>query len=227
MPRWWSDSTAVAATRRGVTLLELLIVIALLLAMAAAVGPTVLNTLDERTFESATDVTGRQMMLARAHAQASGQPVEVVYLADADEPRIVARAFAVEESEQPIPLTPSWAHRVLPRGYSMTDQPPQPADAWAAGSAGIPAASSEWDDPALAGTSAIAETVTLQLGVFLPDGSAMSSQPRWLSDGDGRTARLRLNLYTGEVAFERLGPESLQNAASDLADDDAMRWDEP
>jgi type II secretory pathway pseudopilin PulG len=66
-------------TRRCLTLLEVLIVLVLLGALVAMVMPALLDRLDERAFEAAADGTNEQLMMARAHAQATGEPVEVTY----------------------------------------------------------------------------------------------------------------------------------------------------
>lgn len=68
-----------AARLRCMTLLEVLIALVLLAALAAIVAPSVLNRLDERAFEAAADNTSEQLMMARAHAQATGEAVEVTY----------------------------------------------------------------------------------------------------------------------------------------------------
>lgn len=194
---------------RGLTLLELLIVLALLLAMAALVGPAALNALDERAFESATDVTQRQMMLARAHAQATGKPVEVVYVRNqAGARNVVARLFEVSEDQQQEPLVESWASRTLPFAFSMSDREPRVQD-----------------EPRIGGLDdAAVEATMLRLGVFLPDGSAMAGSPRWMLDDDGRAARLHVNPYTGEVSFTRLPPEDLRNVAAQ-EESDTMQWE--
>ena len=78
-------------TRRAVTLLELLIVIALLLAIGALVAPAMIQQLREQSFTSAQDDLGQQLSLARSEAQRRGEMIEVIY--DGDPPRIVVRAF--------------------------------------------------------------------------------------------------------------------------------------
>lgn len=78
-------------TRRGFTLLELLIAIALLLALAALSVPAILRTLDDRRFETAVEITTSQLLLARAHAQSTGSAVEVLYRSSPG--RLEARIF--------------------------------------------------------------------------------------------------------------------------------------
>lgn len=78
-------------TRRAVTLLELLIVIALLLAIGALVAPAMIQQLREQSFTSAQDDLEQQLVLARSEAQRRGEMIEVIY--DSDPPRVVVRAF--------------------------------------------------------------------------------------------------------------------------------------
>ncbi|MFB3137874.1 MAG: hypothetical protein ACE10B_01465, partial [Phycisphaerales bacterium] len=136
--------------RRGLTLLELLLAIGLLLAMAALALPTVLKGFGERAFESSAEVARNQLLLGRAHAQAAGQPVEVTYYSPPS--RIEARLFRAglrgieqgqpqaarsadvglsdppsfsDEESDPEPLIPEgWASRLLANGVWITDRPP-------------------------------------------------------------------------------------------------------
>ena len=78
-------------TRRGFTLLELLIAIALLLALAALSVPAIMSQLDDRRFESAVELTTSQLLLARSHAQSTGQTIEVLYRSSPA--RLEARIF--------------------------------------------------------------------------------------------------------------------------------------
>ncbi len=78
--------------RRCMTLLEVLIVVVLLAALTAILAPLVLDRLDEQAFESAADTTSEQLMMARAHAQATGEAVEVTYSPTTGE--VQARLYA-------------------------------------------------------------------------------------------------------------------------------------
>jgi len=77
--------------KRSMTLLETLIALVLVLALGALIFPSFIKSMDERTFESAADVTNEQLMMARAHAQATGSPVEVTYQVDSSQ--VQARLF--------------------------------------------------------------------------------------------------------------------------------------
>ena len=81
---------------RGLTLLELLIALALILALGAIAMPTALKALADREFNSARDTTVQQLLMARAHAQTTGQPVEVIYHGETR--RIEARALDLDGS---------------------------------------------------------------------------------------------------------------------------------
>lgn len=77
---------------RCMTLLEVLIAVVLLAALTAIVAPMVFDRLDERAFEAAADTTSEQLMMARAHAQATGEAVEVTYSPTTGE--VQARLYA-------------------------------------------------------------------------------------------------------------------------------------
>src|SRR5262245_16445115 len=141
--------------KRSLTLLETLIALVLIVALGALILPALMDSLDERTFESAADVTNEQLMMARAHAQATGSPVEVTYKANTSEVQV--RLFApwltgAQSSSQesaygqnstigPMAapeddrvnakagiIQESWACRPLGRGMRMSSRPPATAD---------------------------------------------------------------------------------------------------
>ncbi len=90
-------STGISERRRCVTLLEVLIALALLAGLAALVLPSMLDRLDERAFEAAADTASEQLMMARAHAQATGEAVEVTYSPATGQ--VQARVYAPWSSE--------------------------------------------------------------------------------------------------------------------------------
>lgn len=77
-------TTATTAPQRAVTLIELLIVLALLVAIAALALPTTLETVARRQFESNVDSLLGQLRLARNHARSTASAVEVVVAPDGD-----------------------------------------------------------------------------------------------------------------------------------------------
>ncbi len=195
--------------RRALTLIELLLAIGLLLVLGGIVLPAVLTGLRERAFESTAEIIRNQLLLARAHSQATRRPVEVLYV---DRPprsaRVGARYFPVQNAEtraddqqQPVDLVivEGWADRGLPDGLRLTD--PQGDQ-------------SEDDEPRV-----------LRLAVYMPDGSALLARPVWILDDHGRRGRLQVNPWTGLPSFERIfgGDES----ALDEPPDDEPQDDEP
>lgn len=208
-------------THRGITLIELLIAIAILLVIGAIVTPRMIRTLDERRFESAAEHVELQLMLARSYAQRMGEPVEVRYHPDSR--RIIARRFMqtndeLDEDNSRVPaarregarnadsigafddddddenaITEAWAERTLPRGITLSDERPQSAIS----AEGRAMRSEEDGFPAL-------DTEPIRLAVFLPDGSAMLTRTAWLTDNHDRLGRIRISAWTGDAKYERL-----------------------
>jgi prepilin-type N-terminal cleavage/methylation domain-containing protein len=203
---------------RGFTLLELLLVVALLLTAGALVYPAMVERMDDRAFESGAEIVVNQLLLARALARTTGDPIEVVYLPEPA--RVEARRFdparGIDEedglldafretddtAEPPAPpagadeaadlaVPEDWAIRVLP------------ANMW------IDTGSAD-DNVRLSGPGLFradpAEergTRPVRLTVFLPDGSALAAEAVFVRDDDDRNGRLTVNPWTGLPAFER------------------------
>ncbi len=168
--------------RPGVTLVEILLVIALLVALGSLVLPVTVEASRGRAFDSAAESVRGQLLLARAHAQSTGRPVEVAYIARP--PRVAARFFDGASHEIPY----AWADQALPGGVRIEpDQGPDDADAR------VPA-----------GDAAAAE---LTLAVFTPDGSALLAAAALIRDDHGREARLAVNPWTGLPASEADGQQ--------------------
>ena len=230
--------------RRGLTLLELLLTIGLLLAMAALALPTVLKGFGERAFESSSEVARHQLLLGRAHAQAAGQPVEVTYYSPPS--RIEARLFRAglrgfdqrqyrraarsaddglndellfgDEKSDPEALIPEgWASRHLANGVWITDRPPSRASGFDEGEL----AAVEGDRQPRDGLSEPRRRI--RLAVFLPDGSALLGEPAWIGDADGRLGKIQVNPWTGLPSFQRLAQAEGQSHPLD----EAQRPDEP
>ncbi len=201
--------------RRGLTLIELLLAIGLVLIVGALVLPTVFTGLRERSFESAAEVVRNQLLLARAHAQVTRRPVEVVYanlpprrpgvraryfLVDAPGPatyRPTGGAASGEAEADPFPIDDQWQttpDQVIVEGWADRDLP---------------------DDLRLT-DRAESDRVVLRLAVYMPDGSAPLMQPVWIRDDHGRLGKIEVNPWTGLPSFERL----LSSDAPDVASTD-------
>ena len=206
--------------RRGLTLIELLLAIGLVLIVGALVLPTVFTGLRERSFESAGEVVRNQLLLARAHAQLTRRPVEVVYAnAPPRRPGVRARYFLVDApgpamkrpaggvasgdaGADPFPIddewqtnpdqeiVEGWADRDLPDGLRLTDR-------------------------------AETDRVVLRLAVYMPDGSALLVQSAWIRDDHGRRGKIEVNPWTGLPSFERVA--SAEDASADEASPESER----
>lgn len=194
---------------RGLTLLELLVAISLVAALAALSAPVLDRALSDRAFASAGQMVEQHLLLARAHAQALRQPVEVVFDAGARrlrcrwfeagrrllddeagptaEPPEFASGGSSPGDEVPESIPEPWAIQFLPGSATITDRSP-------AAEEGDPLESSLMPLPEDAPDAAPAP---LRLAVFLPDGSILLGAPSWLRDGDGRAATLAINPFTG------------------------------
>ena len=171
--------------RRAITLIELLLAIGLLVVLGGIVLPAVFTGLRERAFESTGEVIRNQLLLARAHAQATRRPVEVVYDHRPNRSaRVGARYFPVgldDRQQQADPryvIVESWADRGLPDGLRLAD----------------PRGAAPPDD----------EPRSLRLAVYMPDGSALLTRPAWVLDDHGRRGRLEVNPWTGLPSFKRI-----------------------
>jgi len=213
--------------RRGVTLLELLLAIALLLALGGLVLPALFDRLTERAFESSAEIVRSQLLLARAHAQVTGEPIEVLF--EIDPPRVAARRFDVglsdlepaggapgaenltdepfevtslddEDAPETLRIPEPWAERVLADGVWIADRSGlAEEESGGFGTAGVRAAGD--DQIEIKGDQTLR---TIRLALFMPDGSAVLAEPVWIRDEHGRRGRLTVNHWTGLPSFERV-----------------------
>lgn len=219
--------------KRSLTLLETLIALVLLVAMAALVVPSMLKSMEERTFESAADVTNDQLMMARAHAQATGTPVEVTYRPDRSQ--VLARIFKPGSVQQPLalrpdtrfadpklsnlgPLSPQTSHEAIAgddqsaitESWAVREISPDVRivarpPAGADGSPGSNASSSLNETSPDDSFEELGKGEEIRLAVFMPDGSALVGEPVWLNDDHGRLGVLTINPWSGIPVFQRLG----------------------
>jgi Tfp pilus assembly protein FimT len=219
--------------RRSLTLLETLIALTLVLAMAALIIPSMLSSMEERSFEAASDVTKEQLMMARAHAQATGNPVEVTYRPDTSQVR--ARWFmpwmdedqtssmedvdskssinalglpnrsAASNSHEPHrnEITEPWATRDIGRSIRIASHPPD--DAASDASELNPPLAQQDVDQGQSGFEELEKGEEVRLAIFMPDGSALMGEPVWLNDDKGRCGKFIINPWSGLPIFERLG----------------------
>ena len=181
--------------RRGLTLIELMLAIGLVLILGGLVLPTIFTGLRERSFESGAEVIRNQLLLARAHAQVTRRPVEVIYESNPPRrPGLRARYFLIDapgpsarNESDPFPIddesetnpeqviVESWADRDLPDGLRLTQRP-----------------------------DTVELPAMLRLAVYMPDGSAPIVQTLWIRDDHGRSGKFEVNSWTGLPSFERI-----------------------
>jgi type II secretory pathway pseudopilin PulG len=225
-------------TYRGITLIELLIAIAILLAIGAIVTPIMVRTLDERRFESAAEQIELHLLLARSYAQRTGTPVVVQYHPDSH--RIAAQRFIQSFTLGAVPqnrtsatqgatsrdtesvdgfdvgdddsaIVEAWAERRLPRGINLSDQRP------------LPRINSEQQPPqGELRESSSTENEPIQVAVFLPDGSAMFARTLWITDSHNRHGRIRISAWTGTARYERLPDRTDALPPADVEEDELM-----
>ncbi len=222
--------------RRGLTLLELLIAIGLVVALGALVFPTMMGRQRQRTFDSTIQIIRDQLLLARAHAQATGVPVEVMYYSEA--PHVGARMFRPEraasrfgdadgsaamlnfgeELDEDLLIPEGWANRHLAEGVHVTKTPPQELqDGYDDPFGSFDDDLEAYFDDASASLVPDQPPRTIRLAVFLPDGSALLGEGVWVVDNDGRARRIEVNPWTGLPIFDAT---AVNRGAVEVADDE-------
>lgn len=208
---------------RAFTVLELLVVTALLVAIASIVVPSVIDRASRFEIADAAQRVAAAIEAARAEAITAAHPVRVIAIERSG--RVWVEMRAVEPGQLGIvaaeaasgeldPLGESprsqesdleapalWAERLadLPRGLAVTARLPAWFPAW--GEAGLddpaePLPSDPWG-------SSSPEPITLAL--FLPDGSAVALGPRYL-------------VRSADLASDSAAPERASFEAGDMPD---------
>jgi len=236
--------------RRGVTLLELLLALALVIALSAIALPAMLATSEHKKLDNAAEALEEQLLQARAHAMVSGMPLEVRY--DRERRRMIVceivssddareeRRFEQPEDEQEqrdaLPIVKrSWADIAVDDAITISNEPPafvesedeveRVPDAFAMTSFGMSGAA--MDDQAERDQQALITFV-----LFLPDGSAPIVEPIWLATEDERAMRIDVGRWTGlpridrEPAIETEQPEEPDDEPDDETRDDELAADE-
>lgn len=219
--------------RRGFTLLELLIVIGLVLGLGALVWPAMTKFQQERIFDSTVEIVRDQLMLARAHAQATGKPVEVIYLSQP--PRVEARMFdpilrAMQENDDLESLNLSdeqledsviaepWAYRHLPSKVHISNKPQQNNDG------DDLYEFSDFSEDDFLDFDQDPQPRIIRLAIFLSDGSALLGNPFWIVNSDGRQGRIAVNPWTGIAGYEQ---SSIYQSDFDPQNEDDEEFEEP
>ena len=217
------------AVRRGLTLLEILVVISILLAAGAIVVPFTLTELERRQAVFIEDRLSMLIQFARVESRRSGVPVEV--LIDADGRRVEARRLDVdrldeggtprsggldemlvgedrEDADDPRRFASAWARHDLEDGRLV---PPATADDAATfddadpfASLGFEPADGEsfrLDDPDEFDDLEDPWPGPVRLAVFFPDGTSVTTTPAVLESSRG-DRRWTIDPWSGRSTFE-------------------------
>lgn len=206
--------------RRGVSLVELLIAIGVVLAIAAIVIPWTAGWLGGRELDNAEDNLTMQMMMARAAAREEGRPVQVVVQNEGGLSRVKAcwlsggdgaedgfqRSGRRDESASSSINAP-WATMQLPHGVRVA--------------LGLESASSDVSDgvsaPSLGDEGDEAGAARGQtLAIFLPDGTVFFAPVFMLRTDAGSLRAMKVDHATGV-------PQAVEHAPIPADGDDVER----
>jgi len=213
--------------RRGLSLVELLVSIGVVLAIAAIVIPWTAGWLGGRELDNAEDNLTMQMMMARAAAREEGRPVEVVAEFDGISSRVHARWMASGEDsdgafERSGPrdergevagdssIDASWASVKLPHGVCV-----------ALGLADQGARASR-DDASASGASNGGT-----IAIFLPDGTVFFAPVFMLRTDAGSLRAMKVDRATGVPQAVEQAPPSLDGDEAERPEFDGIDVDEP
>ena len=213
---------------RGLTLIEILVALGIVVALAALVLPTLSWMSRFRPLDTASEDVQALYLRARAHAAVNGRPVQITLsrfdleadwfevetlsFDDSDDSDVPSDVDA-DESKTAFPLA-TWSRlgllddvRYQPRSRFLSESSEE-ASSWSGSDVRDPA----FDDPA---DSAVLLTI------LLPDGTAISREQLVLSDDMGRTRSILIDELTGRVIITESdampsvneGPESESEAA--------------
>ncbi len=208
---------------RGFSLLELVVAIAIMLAITAISVPIIQGVIADRSFDTATGAVLDHLQIARSHAQLTGEATMVVYRDDP--PRLEVRQLhnddesdAVLATEDDLMSDPddeevagtlvatAFAVRHLAARVQMQSTRPESAldtleneldQEWP-----------ETDSPDYADGAFDDEfsdtRVSFTLVVYLPDGSALPGGEIWMVDSEQRLAQIVIDPFTGQGRLERI-----------------------
>ena len=189
--------------QRGLTLIEVLIALGILLALTAVVLPTAAWALRMRALESARDGVEATLLQARAHARLNGRSVEVSVIGDRLEAKWFDPSSGGVESEGNTELTleddlripVSWASRRMPaeiqvmslREYQENLDPLEESSA------------NSYQPPGIA----VDTVLPMRLAVLLSDGGALSGTPVVLVGEDGEALLVKVDPWTGRPLIDK------------------------
>jgi type II secretory pathway pseudopilin PulG len=217
--------------RRGLSLVELLVAIGVVLAIAAIVIPWTAGWLGGRELDNAEDNLTMQMMMARAAAREEGRPVEVVAEYDGVTSRVQARWMAAGEdsdgafarsgprdeaaadSKLGASIDATWASVKLPHGVCVA--------------LGISDAKPGADAKRNSDEAEQADAKGQTLAIFLPDGTVFFAPVFMLRTDAGSLRAMKVDRATGvpQAVEHAVLPED--GDASERPEFDGIELDEP
>lgn len=188
---------------RGLTLIEILVALGIVVALAALVLPTLSWMSRFRPLDTACEDVQALYLRARAHAAVNGRPVQITLSRfDLEADWFEVETFSLDDSDVPGDVDADASKTALPlatwsRVGLQDDVRYQPR------SRVLSAASEEsssWSgsgpsDPAF---EDVIDTAVL-LAILLPDGTVISREQLVLSDETGRTRSILIDELTGRV----------------------------
>ena len=188
--------------RHGLTLIEVLIALGLVLALTALVLPTASWVLRMGALDSARDGVEATLLQARAQAKITGRSIAVKLVDD----RIVAEWFApddsvADQSDSSVLQTEggqliegSWAQRRIPQGIEVL--------ALATYREKMDALNSPLGNTDEDSDQPLDSSPGMRVAVFLPDGGALVGTPVVLVGERGDALLLSIDPWTGRAHFE-------------------------
>lgn len=206
---------ALRRARAGLSLIELLIAIGVVLAVAAIVVPWTMGWLGTRELDNAEDNLTMQMMMARAAAREEGRPVEVVAQRDGASSTVNARWMLAREDggddefersgpresdKSPSSINAPWARVRLPHGISVAGESAGRTGQGKSGGSG--------------GGGGVEGGVPQTLAIFLPDGTVFFAPIFMLRTDAGSLRTMRVDHATGV-------PQQVERVRPDFEDTDS------
>lgn len=189
--------------RRGFSMIELLIVVAIVVALGAVVSASLLGWGADARFEEASRRVESAFVIARADALREGRALAIMARPDRgrDGMDLVLETFDPEGGSE-AGARPSRRLVALPDGVRVVDR------LESQDGAGTAAPGADAAVQAGAGGS-------VRLCVMLPDGGAWASAPVYLVGPGDRAAKIGVNRWTGTARIEVVEARERAEAAAD------------
>jgi len=215
------------------TLWELLVAIALLLMIAALVVPISLSYFVAATFDEAGSQVAAVMAMARADAQREGKPVQIALKADSAGAWHVVRLPDVPPQTvagAPIDYEARTASVEAALGNDASAKPLETLATLPAGvhvsrahtvvstedDSGEAAETATADDRSASSTTSAEATVGggFLIATFMPDGEPTGCAPWTMTDSRGRSLRIAIDPWTGQVKVQQVKAQQVKAAST-------------